>query len=63
MSDNKMKEKLIEDCTFDESIDYVIQDLKHSSIVGDHQNYLIKVMEYIRLGNPEQIPEPEEKET
>lgn len=53
-----MIEKSIEDSTFDENIDYIIQNIKHSHFVEDSQNYLIEVMEYIRLGNPKQIPEP-----
>jgi len=44
----KLSEKLIEDHTLDESIEYILDSLKHTQYGQDAQDYFAKVMEHIK---------------
>jgi len=43
-----MKERDIKDHNLDESIDYILNSLKHTQYNQDAQDYFDKVMEHIR---------------
>lgn len=43
-----MSEKEIKDFGFDESIEYILNSLKHTQYGQDAQDYFAKVMEHIK---------------
>ena len=44
----KLSEKLIEDHTLDESIEYILDSLKHTQYNQDAQDYFKQVMNHIK---------------
>lgn len=44
----RLSEKLIEDHTLDDSIEYILDSLKHTQYNQDAQDYFKRVMEHIK---------------
>jgi len=44
----RLSEKPIRDHTLDDSIEYILESLKHTQYNQDAQDYFVKVMEHIR---------------